>query len=199
MAPSLLAAAASAQFEAWHIFLADERYVAIDHADSNLGEWNTRFLNQVSIPKSQIYPLDINMTVGEAAAAYEKKLLAVCGGGAVAAGGSPPKVDMLLLGMGPDGHTASLFPEHPLLEEAGCWVAPITDSPKPPPSRITLTLPCLNAARTALFVVTGGAKAPVVRRAFSPEPDVPAGLVLAAFRTHWLLDQPAAAELASCV
>ena len=63
------------------------------------------------------------------------------------------------------------------------------------PERVTLTLPVLNAARLALFVVTGASKAECVRRAFAPEPDVPAGLVLATHRTHWLLDAPAAVEM----
>ena len=195
LAPSLLAAAATASFDKWHVFLADERYVPIEHADSNLGEWNTRFLDHVGVPKSQVYPLNIGVSVEAAAKEYEASLLKVAGGGDAAAGGEPPRVDVLVLGMGPDGHTASLFPEHALLQEASCWVAPISDSPKPPPKRITLTLPALNASRLCLFVCTGGAKAPVVRRAFAPEPDVPAGLVLATVRTHWLLDAPAAAEL----
>ena len=195
VAPSLLAAAADAQFSAWHIFLADERYVHIDHADSNMGEWKARLLDQCAIPPSQICPLDISLPLADAATAYEAQLRSVCGGGVAASGGEPPRVDLLLLGMGPDGHTTSLFPGHPLVEESGCWVATISDSPKPPPSRITLTLPCLNASRTCLFVVTGGSKAPCVRDAFSPEPETPAGLVLATQRTHWMLDAPAAAEL----
>ena len=195
LAPSLLAAAASAQFDKWHIFLADERYVALSHADSNLGEGHTRLLDQIAIPKDQIYPLRVDVPLEEAARDYEAELRKVCGGGDAAAGGAPPVVDALVLGMGPDGHTASLFPGHPLLEVADCWVAPISDSPKPPPQRITLTLPALNAARLGLFVVTGGAKAPMVKDAFSPEPHAPAGLVLASVRTHWLLDAPAAAEL----
>ena len=126
-----------------------------------------------------------------AAREYEAALLGVCGGSEAA----PPRLDALLLGMGPDGHTASLFPGHPLVEERRRWVAPIADSPKPPPERVTLTLPVLNAARLALFVVTGASKAECVRRAFAPEPDVPAGLVLATHRTHWLLDAPAAVEM----
>ena len=116
-------------------------------------------------------------------------------GGEAASGGAPPVVDVVLLGMGPDGHTASLFPGHPLVEYVDSWVAHISDSPKPPPGRITLSLPAINAARLALFVVTGASKAPAVRDAFSPEPTVPSGLVLATQRTHWLLDAPAAAEL----
>ena len=81
VAPSLLAAAADAQFSAWHIFLADERYVPIDHADSNMGEWKARLLDQCAIPASQIYPLDISLPLADAATAYEAQLRSVCGGG----------------------------------------------------------------------------------------------------------------------
>ena len=98
--------------------------------------------------------------------------------------------------MGPDGHTASLFPGHPLLAERSLFVAPISDSPKPPPQRVTLTLPALNAARLVLFVATGASKAGPLRRAFADPPDVPAGLVVGEERTVWLVDEPAAAEVA---
>lgn len=199
LAPSLLAAAASTSppaFSKWHIFLADERYVAIDHADSNLGEWKARVLSQLPIPPEQLHPLDVTIPLDEAARAYERALMGTCGGGEARAGGAPPVIDALVLGMGPDGHTASLFPAHPLVEVDDVWVAPISDSPKPPPERITLTLPALNAARLCLFVVTGASKAEMVKDAFLPEPEVaPAGLVLATQRTHWLLDAPAAEQL----
>uniref|UniRef100_A0A7S4B9I7 Glucosamine/galactosamine-6-phosphate isomerase domain-containing protein n=2 Tax=Chrysotila carterae TaxID=13221 RepID=A0A7S4B9I7_CHRCT len=97
--------------------------------------------------------------------------------------------------MGDDGHTASLFPSHALLDEVFAAVAPIEDSPKPPSARVTLTLPLLNRARLALFIVAGASKAAAVKEAFGPEPEAPAGLVVAAQRTHWLLDVAAAAEL----
>jgi 6-phosphogluconolactonase len=114
---------------------------------------------------------------------------------------SPQRLDVVLLGVGPDGHTASLFPGHALLAETRVWVAPIVDSPKPPPARVTLTLPVLSAARRTWFVVTGGGKASMIATVLAQlaravtDDTLPAARVRPAAAEGelvWLLDAPAA-------
>ncbi len=107
-----------------------------------------------------------------------------------------PVFDTVLLGQGPDGHTASLFPGHPLVEYKGdAWVKAVVDSPKPPPRRITLTLPVLCQARNALFVVTGSSKRQVVKEALDGDSALPSALVTG--NVTWLLDPDAAQDLKS--
>ena len=100
------------------------------------------------ITEASFVLVDTSMPVEAAAKDYEAKLAAL----------GKASYDVLLLGMGPDGHTCSLFPGHALLDEASRQVAPITDSPKPPPERVTLTYPVLNAAQADVFVCTGEGK-----------------------------------------
>lgn len=105
-----------------------------------------------------------------------------------------PKFDLLLLGMGPDGHTCSLFPGHALLAEDKVLVAPIADSPKPPPRRITMTYPLINNARACVFAMSGAGKADMVKRILGDGEQLPAGLVRPTNGTlTWILDEAAAA------
>lgn len=106
-----------------------------------------------------------------------------------------PSFDLLLLGVGPDGHTASLFPDHPLLEVTDRLVAYITDSPKPPPKRITMTFPLINNARFSIFAVSGKGKADILKTIFADKEDLPAGRVKALEKVYWLLDEDSAVHV----
>jgi len=103
-------------------------------------------------------------------------------------------LDVVLLGAGPDGHIASLFPDHPVLNATGVC-AVVYDSPKPPPERLTLTLPVLEAVEHAVLVATGAAKAPVLRRALAGDASLPLGRYRPRGDYTWVLDPAAAAEI----
>ena len=102
-----------------------------------------------------------------------------------------PSFDLLLLGIGPDGHTASLFPNHPLLNETNRLVTFITDSPKPPPKRITMTYPLINNARNSIFTVPGKSKADILKKIFEDKYDLPAARVQST-NVYWLFDNDSA-------
>ena len=211
LSPPLLAAGGTGavRFDLWHVFLADERYVDESDPESSMGVWRQQLLHAARVPPAQIHALDVSLPLEAAAAKYEAEVLALLApppplpdgeapddltGAPAVTTVAPPAFDCVVLGMGPDGHTASLFPGHELLHEAARVVAPISDSPKPPPQRVTLTLPVLNAARLAVFIATGASKAEKLKLAFEPDTELPAGLVVAR-QTHWLVDRPAAADL----
>ncbi|HMQ54517.1 MAG TPA: 6-phosphogluconolactonase [Anaerolineae bacterium] len=186
-------------WSAWHVFFADERCVPLDHADSNYRLAKEQLFDHVPIPSHQIYPIDPTLDPQAAATAYQLTI----NNEQISLPSNPPTFqpsplpifDLILLGLGEDGHTASLFPGHPLLNETERWVAPIFDSPKPPPERITLTLPVLNRARHVAFITTGAGKAEVLPEAIGTE-TVPAGLVRPVAGTlDWFVDAAAAANL----
>lgn len=108
-----------------------------------------------------------------------------------------PSFDLLLLGVGPDGHTASLFPQHQALKiSSNQLITFVVDSPKPPPQRITMTVNLINNARYSIFAVSGGGKADIVKRIFVDKEDLPAGKVQAVEKVHWLLDEQSAVHVA---
>jgi 6-phosphogluconolactonase len=160
--------------------------------DSNYRLAHKYLFDHVDIPPAQIYALDDSLDLASAATAYQETLAQV-----FQPASDLPRFDLILLGMGEDGHTASLFPNHPLLNETERWVAPIFDSPKPPPERITLTLPVINHARQVIFLTVGASKAEALSQIIKNSSNrLPAGMVQPANgNLHWFLDKTAAAAL----
>lgn len=160
------------------IFFADERLVPLDHEDSNYKLCNDEFFSKVpELKSSQIHPIDTKLLDDpeELADAYEKQLVQAFAGKESVRN---PVFDLILLGMGPDGHTCSLFPGHELLTEKDRWVAPIEDSPKPPAKRITVTYPVLNHAHRVAFVLAGEGKQEMLSKVLDqPELGLPASRV----------------------
>eukprot|EP00501_MAST-03F_sp_TOSAG23-6_P000575 GSMAST32.ASY1.ANO1.596.1 assembled CDS len=188
--PKLLMSAQKTHFSSWFVVFADERCVATTHVDSNCRNCEEAFLNRLPIPQSNICKIDDALVDSptDAAHAYEISMLEMLG--------SDTSLDLILLGMGEDGHTCSLFPGHELLKENTKWVAPILDSPKSPPRRITLTYPCIHSSRCVCFVAAGSGKAEIFPSAFSHSVDIPAGRAHAKDGlTHWFTDDLACSKL----
>jgi 6-phosphogluconolactonase len=151
----------------------------------------------VPIPPGNIHTIDETLLddLEELSDAYEKELIREF---AQKDSARFPVFDLILLGIGPDGHTASLFPGHELLLEHDRWVAPIEDSPKPPPRRVTFTYPVINHATRVAFVATGEGKAQILPNILdTPELGLPAARVrpVAHGQLVWFVDDAASAEV----
>ncbi|GAV78756.1 Glucosamine_iso domain-containing protein, partial [Cephalotus follicularis] len=188
----------------WYIFWADERVVAKSHADSNYKLAKDGFLSKVPIVPSHVHSINDSVSADASADEYEFVIRQLVKTRIVDVSeiNDCPKFDLILLGMGCDGHVASLFPDHPVLEEKDEWVTFITDSPKPPPERITFTFPVINSASNVAIVVTGDSKAEAVHLAIDDGgPDclpLPARMVQPTKgKLVWFLDKPAASKLDS--
>jgi 6-phosphogluconolactonase len=182
-----------------HLFWGDERYVPEDDDERNDKQARAALLSHVGIPSSQVHPMpasdgEFGNDLAAAALAYEQLLAAN------AAPGEPvPNFDVHLLGMGPEGHINSLFPDTPAVLETTRMVVSVDDSPKPPPQRITLTLPAVAHSREVWLMVSGGGKADAVAAAIggAAPVSVPAAGAVGQDTTLWLLDEAAAAKLPS--
>lgn len=142
------------------ITFGDERCVPPDHADSNFRMANEALLSKVPIPQGNIFRIQGELPPADAAARCEQQLNAI----AIRFSETRYRHDLLLLGIGEDGHTASLFPGSPALLEASKNIIPAT-GPKPPPQRVTFTFPLINASRTVAFLVNDPAKDTIVAEA----------------------------------
>ena len=171
-----------------HIWLSDERAVPPDHEDANFLMIRRSLLDRIEIPEANVHRVLGELGADEAAARYEQEILDTVAAGA----DGVPLFDVAMAGMGPDGHTCSLFPGHPELDIRDRFVAPVHDSPKPPPDRVTFTLPLLHAARLTLLLVDGPAKRDAMARvAAGPDPATPASL-LAGGTLEVVVDEAAA-------
>ena len=171
-----------------HVFFADERFVPHTDSESTVHLVRETLLKGVPVPDKHFHVMPSESgTPEQCAALYERELELFFDAPA-------PEFDLILLGMGPDGHTASLFPGHP---EAAGNVAAVYDSPKSPPIRLTLTLPAIRTAREVMFLVTGADKAETLAQVFhsdtNDEGAFPAARVSASDgRSSWLVDPEAA-------
>jgi 6-phosphogluconolactonase len=173
-----------------HLFWGDERYVPQDDPLSNFRMTREALLSHVPIPAANVHAAPTNLPTPEKAAeAYDADLRKFFGSAA-------PAFDVTLLGLGPEGHTASLFPDSPALAEKSRWVVPVQVAAVPP-NRLTFTLPVLNSSRSTYFLVAGENKRPILA-ALRAEPDsrpsaYPAGKIRPSDgRVLWFLDQAAA-------
>lgn len=183
-------AAAPVDWSRADFFWGDERAVPPAHPDSNYAAAWTLWLEAAKVPPGRIHRMEAEAgDASGAAAAYADLMVRLLG--------SPPRLDIALLGVGPDGHVCSLFPRHPLLGEQTRWVAALDDSPKPPPRRLTLTLPTLEAAELVVVAALGESKAAPIRAALEePRSQLPVALVTRrSRRVLFLLDEPAASLL----
>ena len=180
-----------------HLFWGDERYVPEDDDERNEKQAREALIDHIDIPAANVHAMpasdgEFGDDLDAAAVACEHVLAANAGDGQPA-----PEFDVHLLGMGGEGHINSLFPHTPAVRETNRLVVGVSDSPKPPPRRITLTLPAIQRSREVWLVVSGAAKADAVAAAVGgAEPvDVPAAGAVGTVATVWLLDEEAAAKL----
>ena len=174
----------------------DERFLPSGHHDRNETQARAGLLDHVALDPARVHPMPATGADDDpdrAAATYARELAARADH---QAGREVPTFDVLMLGIGPDGHVASLFPGLPALHD-GRPVAAVRDAPKPPPTRLTLTLSTLARAREVWFIASGEEKAEAVERSmYAGDIDqVPAAGPRGLNRTLWLLDRGAAAQL----
>lgn len=180
-----------------HLFWGDERYVTEDDDERNDKQARDALLDHVDIPARNVHAMpasdgEFGSDLAAAALAYEQLLAANADPGDPA-----PNFDVHLLGVGPEGHINSLFPDTPAIHETTRLVVGVEDSPKPPPQRITLTLPAIQRSREVWLLVSGAEKAEAVAAAIGgADPiSVPAAGAVGREHTVWFLDHQAAGKL----
>jgi 6-phosphogluconolactonase len=180
-----------------HLYWGDDRFVPSDDDERNEGQARKALLDSIDIPAENVHAMaasdgEFGDDIAAAAAGYAQELAAVA-----EAGEPTPNFDVHLLGMGPEGHINSLFPHTEAVREREKLVLAVEDSPKPPPRRITLTLPAIQRSREVWLIVSGDGKADAVAAAVNgADPDdLPAAGAVGRDTTVWLLDEAAASKL----
>ena len=173
------------------LFWGDERFVGHDHPESNYRMVRIAMLNKVPIPTESVYPIPVTGSPEGAALQYERTLKKAYGAETLVPG--RPLFDIMLLGLGADGHTASLLPGQPILAERDRWVCAVTRGR--PETRISLTYPAINSSRHVAFLVTGHDKSDILRRILAGDSDLPAARVKSEGELVWFADEAAAGDL----
>lgn len=181
-------AAEALPWERTHVYWCDERCVPPGDPDANAGLLRALWRNTAALTHAHLHPMDGG--AADAAAAARRYAAAL-----ESSLGAPPRLDLLVLGVGEDGHVGSLFPGRPALAEQARWTVAVTDAPKPPPRRLTITMPVIAAASVLCVAAFGQAKAAPLRAALTePASDLPVARALRAATEAWVyLDPPAAA------
>lgn len=178
-----------------HVYWGDERFVPADDDERNDKQARDALLDHVGIPATNVHAMaatdgEFGDDLDAAAEGYAQLLTETFGQ-------RGPEFDVHLLGMGPEGHVNSLFPDTAAVQETDRLVVGVVDSPKPPPRRITLTIPAIRRSREVWLVVSGEGKADAVAAAVggANPVDIPAAGAVGAEATVWLLDEAAASKL----
>jgi 6-phosphogluconolactonase len=182
-----LPAAAAIDWSKVDLWWGDERFLPAGDPDRNETQARVALLDALPLDPARLHPMPAadGEDAETAAARYAAEL---------ARGGAElPPFDVLMLGVGEDGHVASLFPEHPVLNETGTTAA-VHNSPKPPPTRITLTMPAIQTADEVWLIAAGPDKTDAVGAALSGDKTRPAAHATGVSKTYWLLDEAAAAK-----
>jgi 6-phosphogluconolactonase len=184
---------AGVEWDRVRVAMGDERCVPVDDPESNWGQAAAALLDHVPVGDHRLLRPRVELGAEAAAEAYQAALAAL-----PAAAGGAPRLEVVWLGVGEDGHCLSLFPGHPELEVTDRLVVPVHHSPKPPPDRVSLTLPGLAGTERLLVLASGAGKADAVARARAGDDRLPLTRAVAAVRAAggkvtWLLDRAAAA------
>ncbi|MCQ8239953.1 6-phosphogluconolactonase [Rhizosaccharibacter radicis] len=173
------------------LFFGDERFVPPDDESNNYNMTNKALLSHVPVPPANVHRMPTDGDPDEAAARYERELRMLYGRDTLEEG--RPLFDVVLLGLGENGHTASLFPGTDVLQEKEKWVSSCVPHDAPH-TRLTLTYPAIHSSRTVMFLVAGKSKAEVVPLVRSGDPSQPASAITSEGELVWLLDKASAGE-----